>query len=91
VSETQERELPVTFSSFVVSLAGSAMMHMGEAPHPSTGDVGVNLALAKNTIDLLRLMENKTNGNLDEEEKTLLETLVVELQNRYESVAKGDS
>jgi len=67
------------------------MMHMGEAPHPSTGDVGVNLALAKNTIDLLRLMENKTNGNLDEEEKTLLETLVVELQNRYESVAKGDS
>ena len=86
MSEASQRALPITFSSFIVSLAGSAMMHLGEAPHPGTGDTQANLALAKNTIDLLALLQDKTQGNLDEEEKGLLNTLVVELNTKYDNL-----
>ena len=86
VSDSSQRALPVTFSSFIVSLAGSAMMHLGEAPHPGTGEPQTNLALARNTIDLLSLMQDKTKGNLDEEEKGLLNTLVVELNSKYDAL-----
>ena len=87
MSESSQRALPVTFSSFVVSLAGSAMMHLGEAPHPATGKTEPNLPLARNTIDLLSLLQDKTSGNLDEEEQTLLKTLVNELKGKYDGLS----
>lgn len=86
MTESPERFLPVTFSSFVVSLAGSAMMHLGEAPHPGTGQTESNLPLAKNTIDLLSLLKEKTQGNLDGEETALLNALVDELNGKYDGL-----
>ena len=86
MTQSAQRFLPVTFSSFVVSLAGSAMMHLGEAPHPGTGKTESNLPLAKNTIDLLTLLQEKTKGNLDGEETELLTTLVNELSSKYEGM-----
>ena len=82
------RDLPVNFSSFVISLASSAMTHLGEAAHPETGQSEVMLPLAKNTIDLLALFQEKTEGNLDEDEKKLLETLVYELRMKYVEKSK---
>lgn len=79
--QSQARELPVTFSSFVVSLATSAMVAMGEGPQ----DAGtqVSLEVARQTIDVLGLLQEKTQGNLDEEESKLLETLLYETRMRY--------
>ncbi len=76
-------ELPVSFSSFVVSLATSAMLHLGEAPDPQTGKVCSDLVLARNTIDLLGLLQQKTKGNLDVEEARLVEALLYELRMKY--------
>ena len=87
MSDSSQRALPVTFSSFIVSLAGSAMMHLGEAPHPGTGQIEANPPLARNTIDLLSLLQEKTKGNLDDEEKGLLNTLVVELNSKYDGLS----
>jgi hypothetical protein len=78
-----ERELLVSFSSFLVSLASSAMLHLGEAPDPVTRKHEPNLPLARNTIDLLGLLKEKTKGNLDEEEERLLDTLLHELRSRF--------
>lgn len=77
----QNRELPVSFSSFVVSLATSAMIHLGEGPKVAGGEVNVDLA--RQTIDVLGLLREKTQGNLDEEESKLLETLLYETRTRY--------
>lgn len=85
----EERELPVSFSSFVVSLAGSAMVQLGEAPDPSTGKKETNLPLARNTIDLLGVFKEKTRGNLDDEEARLLDSVLYELRNTYLSRSGG--
>lgn len=85
----EKRELPVTFSSFVVSLATSAMIHMGEGP--AQPDAPVNLEVARQTIDVLGLLKEKTEGNLDEEESKLLETLLYETRMRYLEKRKADA
>lgn len=82
-----QRHLPVGFSSFIVSLAGSAMVHLGEAPDPATGAKHINIPLARNTIDLLGLLKEKTRGNLDDEEAKLLDTMLFELRTRFVQMA----
>jgi hypothetical protein len=89
VQEAQTRELPVSFSSFVVSLASSAMVHLGEAPDPQTRRRAVDLALARNTIDLLSLLHDKTKGNLEEDESKLLEALLYELRLKFVNASKS--
>jgi hypothetical protein len=87
VSDSNDRGLPLTFSSFVISLAGAAMTHLGEGPQPQSGDAEVNLPLARQTIDLIALLKEKTQGNLDDDEKSLIDTLLTELRTNY--VAKS--
>ena len=82
VAET-ERELPVNFATFVVSLASSAMLHLGEVPNPASGSIEKNLPLARNTIDLLDILQDKTQGNLDGEERQLLDTVLADLRLKY--------
>ncbi|MEZ4240293.1 MAG: DUF1844 domain-containing protein [Myxococcota bacterium] len=73
------RELPpVTFSSFVVSLATSAMSHLGEGPGAQ-----IDLPLAKHTIDLLGVLHDKSKGNLDDEEARLIEAVLYETRMKY--------
>ena len=84
MSESDSRGLPpVTFSSFSVSLANSAMASLGQG---STREV--DLAMARHSIDLLRILEHKTSGNLDDEEKKLLESLLYEVQVRFVEAQK---
>jgi uncharacterized protein DUF1844 len=75
-------ELPsIDFSTLVLSLATSAMMHMGLVPNPETGETPEkNLPLAHQTIDTLEMLQNKTRGNLVEEEAKLLESVLYELR-----------
>lgn len=68
----------VTFSSFVVSLATSAMSHLGEGPGAS-----VDLPMARHTIDLLGLLLDKTQGNLADDEAKLLETVLTDVRMKF--------
>jgi len=78
----------IDFYTFVLSLGSSAFVHMGDAPHPETGEpVPANLPLAKQTIDLLDMLREKTRGNLTAEEEKFLENLLTDLRLRYVSHA----
>lgn len=75
---------PVDFSSFVLSLATSALYHMGLVADPQTGQhPEPDLPLARQTVDTLALLEEKTRGNLTDDEQKLLESVLAELRLRY--------
>lgn len=78
-----EAGLPdIDFSTFVLSLVTSAMVHLGEAPDPD-GKIRKDLAMAKQTIDILGLLRDKTAGNLTSEESRLIEEVLFDLRLRY--------
>ncbi len=79
------QELPrIDFSTFVLSVSTSALYHLGLVPDPETNQPGpVNKVLARQTIDTLELLQEKTRGNLDAEEERLLQSLLYELRMRF--------
>jgi hypothetical protein len=82
--KSDETTAPIDFYTFVLSLGSSAFVHLGDAPHPETGEpVPPNLPLAKQTIDILAMLEQKTKGNLTQEEERFLENLLTDLRFRY--------
>lgn len=84
----QGRALPdIDFSTLVLSLSTSVMVHLGEAPRPD-GDTLKDLGLAKQTIDILAMLKEKTSGNLTAEEARLLDELLFDLRLRYVSASK---
>jgi hypothetical protein len=76
------QEPPVRFSTFLISLATSGMAHLGSAG-------AADLALARQTLDLLEVLAEKTRGNLDEEETRLLEALRKELKEKYTAAQRA--
>jgi hypothetical protein len=83
-SEAGETPLPeVDFASFIFSLSTTAMFHFGDFPDPVTKESRKNLAAAKQTIDLLSILQAKTEGNLTADEKQLLEGILYELRLRF--------
>ena len=83
--------LPVLdFTTFVLSLSHSALMHLGEAPHPETDAVQKNLPLAKQTIDLIGMLEEKTKGNLTGDEERLISQILFDLRMRYVELEKAE-
>src|SRR5256885_10923031 len=76
------------FNALVLSLGSSALIHLGEAPDPVTGKTQEpDLGLAQQSIDLLVLLQEKTRGNLSEEEAHFLDTLLYDLRVRYVAAA----
>lgn len=73
----------VDFIGFILSLSTTAMYHFGDIPDPYTQKAEKNLAAAKQTIDILSIIQEKTRGNLDEQEKELLEEALYELRMRF--------
>ena len=73
----------VTFSTFVLSLASSALMHLGEVPDPETGRTVRNEALARNAIDLLTMLDDKTRNGLNPEESKLMRDVLYELRMKF--------
>ena len=72
-------EPPVNFSTFLVSLASSALAHLGQGDDPSAAR---DVALARHTVGLIEMLAVKTRGNLDGEEQRLLDTLQKELRDK---------
>lgn len=87
--EHQAPAFPVTFSSFVISLGSSSLMLMGEKLDPQQQAVPVNLPQAKEIIDLLSVLEEKTKGNLTPEEQTVLRDMLYALRMKYVSLSSG--
>ena len=73
----------VTFSTFILSLASTALVQLGEVPNPETGQIEQNLALGKHTIDVLDMLRSKTKACLDNEEQRLLDGILYELRLKY--------
>lgn len=83
-------ELPgIDFATFVLSLGHSALVHLGVAPDPASGKLEKNLQLARQTIDLVALLEDKTKGNLTGEEERIVEQLLYDLRMRYVDAVKA--
>lgn len=81
---------PIDFTTFVLSLSTSALASLGDPAVAKTGSKGkTELALARQTIDLLVLLEEKTQGNLTGEEERLLAQILTDLKLRYVAKAKG--
>jgi hypothetical protein len=72
-----------TFTTFVLSLASSGLVQLGEVPDPGSGRTETNLVLAKHTIDLLSMIQEKIRTGLDAEESRLLEGLLYELRMKF--------
>ncbi|MCE9536323.1 MAG: DUF1844 domain-containing protein [Nitrospirae bacterium] len=78
--------IPVSFSSFVISLGSSSMMLMGEQLDPQQPPMPPNLPQAKDIIDLLSVLEQKTAGNLTTEEQAVLRDMLYALRMKYVSL-----
>ena len=70
----------IDFSGFVLSLAQAALVDLGVAPHPEADEVRQNLPQARNTIDILGILREKTAGNLSDGETQLLDGLLYQLR-----------
>jgi hypothetical protein len=81
--QPEDHYLEVNFASFVLSLSTSAMYHFGDFPDPVSKKAERNLPAAKQTIDILSMLKDKTAGNLDEGEKNLIDGMLFELRIRY--------
>jgi len=79
----------VTFSTFVMGLTTQALMHLGEIADPVEQQVGRDLPAAKQMIDLLGILSDKTRGNLDAAEEQLLKSMLYDLRMRYVEAARG--
>jgi hypothetical protein len=78
----------IDFSTFLVGLASSALIHLGHTAHPETGQQGQDLLLARQTLDLLTVLREKTRGNLTPDEERLFEGLLTDLRLRYVDAQK---
>ena len=84
---SQGSGVPVSFSSFVISLGSSSLMLMGEQLDPDQPPMPANLPQAKEIIDLLSVLEDKTKGNLTTEEQAVLRDMLYALRMKYVSLA----
>ena len=80
---------PITFGTFILSLSTSALFHLGEGADPESGKAPApNLPLARQTIDILEMLAEKTAGNLDADEAQLMEAVLHDLRMRYVTVSR---
>ena len=79
---------PIDFNILILSLNTSALIQLGEA-ETAEGQIASDLAMARQTIDMLGILEEKTRGNLSGEEERLLHQVLFDLRMRYTRRAKG--
>ena len=90
---TDKQAPQLDFNAFVLSLASSALIHLGLAPDPDAPAAGAgrakaDLPLAQQSIDLLALLQEKTRGNLTPDEESFLRGLLYDLRMRYVEAAR---
>jgi len=90
-TSTNSGELAQRFIEFVMMQAQNAALFLGQIPNPQTGKGEVNLEVAKMFIDQLAMIQEKTRGNLSNEESTVLRNALSNLQLAYVEVTRGDA
>lgn len=88
--DEKDEGLPaIDFATFVLSLSHSALVHLGDAPNPNDGKREVNLPMARQTIDLLAVLQERTRGNLTGEEERIIDQALYDLRMRYVEVSNS--
>src|ERR1700740_301842 len=87
-TSAQSGELSQRFIEFTMMHAQNAALFLGQIPNPKTGQGEVNLELAKMFIDQLEMVQEKTRGNLTNDESTVLRNAISNLQMAYVEVAQ---
>jgi len=82
-------ETKALFANLVIMLSTSAMQQMGKIVNPLTGKAEVNLQGAQMSIDMLSMLQAKTNGNLDPDEQSMLNDILANLQMNYVETARN--
>ncbi len=85
----QDPSQGVDFASFLLSLATTGMVHLGEIPEPGSGKKMEDLEAARQMIDILGILKEKTEGNLSAEESHLLENVLYELRMKFMGKSKA--
>lgn len=78
----------ISFSTFVIGLSTQALMHLGEIPNPLSEKVESALPVAKQMIDIIAILREKTRGNLDQGEQKLMDDVLYDLRMRYVEAVK---
>jgi hypothetical protein len=81
--KAEKKTVPITFISFIMSLATSALIYLGETLDPSGQEEKTDLAAAQQIIDIIDILKKKTEGNRTEEESKLIEELLYKLRMIY--------
>ena len=90
-SGEEQQALPdVDFATFVLSLATSAQISLGAVPHPETSEIATHIPAAKQMIDVLGMLQEKTKGNLTKDEATLLEQVLFNLRMHFVRASEGN-
>lgn len=86
---TDHEPLPeINFSAFVISLSTQALMHLGEIANPISEKVELDVPVAKQMIDILAMLREKTRGNLNASEDRLMEDILFDLRMKYVEAVK---
>ncbi len=78
----------VTFMAFVMSLNTSALFHLGEIADPATGKKLIDFSLARHAVDTLAMLQEKTKGNLDDDEAEMLKNVLYDVKIRFVQTVK---
>ena len=78
----------IDFSGFILSLYSSGLVQLGKVEDPVTGKKSKNLLLASHTIDMMAMLEEKTKGNLTEEENNLFRSILSEIRIAFVEASK---
>ena len=87
--DAKEEALPeINFSTFVISLSTQALMHLGEIANPISEKVEIDVPVAKQMIDILAMLKDKSRGNLSASEDRLMEDILFDLRMKYVEAVK---
>jgi len=85
---TETGEPEISFATFVVGLSGEALAALGEIPDPATGNPRRDLKAAQQLIDIIGMLREKTRGNLDRDEESLVDAILFDLRMKYVELVK---
>lgn len=88
VMQGEAAEGPISFSTFILGLASTTLIHLGDAPDPESGTHTPNLELARQSLALLDLLERKTKGNLTPDEERLFQSVLTDLRLKFVAMSR---
>lgn len=87
--EDPQFEVKIDFGTFLIGFFQTGMMNLGRIEHPETGETVTDMKAAKHNVEILELLQQKTEGNLDDEEENLLQRLLYDLKVAYSQTSSG--